>query len=83
MTSEQSACGDTHTWRPFSDDEMKDLRSKARADRPPGAWVDSASRCERCGSTEARVSWFGQAHQVPVAPKEEGGQPVIHWPIRP
>jgi hypothetical protein len=82
MTSEATTCGDAHTWRPFSEEEMTALRSSARAGRPPGAWVDSASRCERCGSTEARVSWFGQVHQVPVAPKEEGGPALVHWPSR-
>lgn len=83
MTSDAAACGDGHLWQPFSDDEVKDLRVKARRDRPPGAWVESASRCERCGRIEARVSWFGQVHQVPVAPKQEGGPAVIHWPTRP
>jgi hypothetical protein len=83
MVSEQSPCGDGHIWQPFSDDELKALRSQARGDRPPGAWVDGAVRCERCGRTEARVSWFGQAHQVPLAPKQAGGPAVIHWPTRP
>jgi hypothetical protein len=62
---------------------MAELRSRTRSDRPPGAWIDSASICERCGKTEARISWFGQVQQVPVAPKQEGGPAVVHWPIRP
>jgi hypothetical protein len=83
MTSDRSACGDAHTWEPFGDEELADLRSKTRSGRPPGAWVDGAVRCLRCGETEARISWFGQVHQVPVAPKQEGGPAVVHWPSRP
>jgi hypothetical protein len=62
---------------------MSALRSSARSGRPPGAWIDSASRCERCGAIEARVSWFGQVHRVRVAPKEAGGPVAVHWPSRP
>jgi len=83
MTSERSVCGDVHRWLPFGDDEMKELRSKTRGDRPPGAWVESANRCEVCEEIEARVSWFGQMHQVPVAPKHAGGPMAVHWPARP
>ena len=80
MTNDQSECIDSHPWHALGDDEMKDLRSKTRAGRPPGAWVESATRCDVCGAVEARVSWFGQVHQVPVAPKEAGGPAVVHWP---
>jgi hypothetical protein len=82
MTNAEPACGDAHTWHPFSDEAMAALRSSARAGRPPGAWIDGANRCVRCGEVEARVSWFGQVHQVPVAPKEEGRPAVVHWPSR-
>jgi hypothetical protein len=71
-----------HAWRSFTEDEMKDLRSKSRAGRPPMAWVEEAEQCERCGRIEARVSWYGQAHRVPYAPKEAGQEPVIQWPTR-
>jgi hypothetical protein len=83
MTSERGVCDGTHEWQPYSTDELKALRSQARADRPPGAWIDSASRCERCGRTEARVAWFGQVHEALIAPKPEGGPAVVHWPSRP
>lgn len=83
MTSERPGCGDGHRWVAFSGDEMKELRAKTRGDRPPGAWVESANRCEACEAIEARVSWFGQVHQVPVAPKQAGGPIAIHWPARP
>jgi hypothetical protein len=83
MTSERSECGDAHTWLPLNGDEIKELRAKTRDGRPPGAWVDSANRCEVCDAIEARVTWFGQAHQVPVAPKQAGGPLAVHWPARP
>lgn len=71
-----------HTWRSFNEDEVKDLRTKARQGRPPMAWVEGAEQCETCGRVEATVSWYGQAHRVPFASKTEGGQPVIQWPTR-
>ena len=83
MTSERSACGDAHRWVPLNDGEVKELRAQTREGRPPGAWLESANRCEECGAIEARVSWFGQVHQVTVAPKQAGGPPAVHWPARP
>jgi hypothetical protein len=82
MTNQTQECTDGHAWRAYSDDEMKTLRSQARAGRPPGAWVEGAEQCERCSRVEAKVSWFGQLHRVPFAPRETGGQPVIQWPTR-
>src|SRR2546423_497886 len=80
MTSE-AQCAE-HAWRTFTEDEMKDLRSKTRSGRPPMAWVEGAEQCEKCGTVEASVSWYGQVHRVPYAAKMEGGQAVIHWPTR-
>ena len=80
MTTED--CGDSHAWRAFTDDEVKELRSKARQGRPSMAWVEGAEQCERCGKIEAKVSWYGQVHRVPFAPKEPGGAPVVQWPTR-
>ena len=72
----------THDWRVYTDDEMKELRSKTRTGRPPMAWVEAAAQCEKCGNIEATVSWYGQVHRVPYAAKTDGGTPVIHWPVR-
>jgi hypothetical protein len=83
MTGDRSPCGDTHRWAPLSDGEVKELRAKTRDGRPPGAWLESASRCEVCEALEARISWFGQLHQVPVAPKQPGDPLAVHWPARP
>ena len=71
-----------HAWRTFTEDEMKELRTKTRSGRPPMAWVEGAEQCEKCGTVEASVSWYGQVHRVPYAAKTEGGQAVIHWPTR-
>lgn len=71
-----------HQWREYTEDEMKTLRSQSRQGRPSGAWVEGAAQCESCGAVEAKVSWWGQVHQVPFAPKQEGGPAVIHWPTR-
>ncbi len=71
-----------HAWRAYTDDEMKDLRSKTRSGRPPMAWVEEAEQCEKCGRIEAKVSWYGQIHRVPYAAKTPGGSPVIQWPTR-
>ena len=71
-----------HTWRTYTDDEMKELRSKTRTGRPPMAWVEAAEQCETCGSVEASISWYGQVHRVPYATKTPGGTAVIHWPTR-
>ena len=71
-----------HTWRDYTDDEMKELRSKTRTGRPPMAWVEGAEQCQKCGGVEASISWYGQVHRVPYAAKTPGGAPVIHWPTR-
>ena len=39
-----------HTWRAYSDDEMKELRSKTRTGRPPMAWIEGAEQCEKAGA---------------------------------
>jgi hypothetical protein len=54
-TSSTQAC-ETHAWRSFTEDEMKDLRSKSRAGRPPMAWVEEAEQCER---RARRRRWHG------------------------
>ena len=77
----QAQCAE-HTWRTFTEDEMKELRTKTRSGRPPMAWVESAEQCETCGAVEASVSWYGQVHRVAYAPKTDGGPAVIHWPAR-
>jgi len=83
MVSNQQECPEgEHVWRAYTEDEVKDLRSKARAGRPPMAWVENGEQCERCGRVEATVSWYGQVHRVPFAPKTEGAAAVIHWPTR-
>ncbi|HEX5141296.1 MAG TPA: hypothetical protein VFX19_10150 [Dehalococcoidia bacterium] len=76
----ETACD--HAWRSYTDEEMTALRSQTRQGRPSGAWVEGAEQCEKCGAIEAKVSWWGQLHRVPFAPKQEGGAPVIHWPTR-
>ncbi len=81
MTTDQSTC-DQHSWRAFTEDEVKTLRSQTRAGRPSGAWVENAEQCEKCGRVEAIVSWWGQVHRVAYAPKTEGGTAVIQWPTR-
>ena len=80
MTTNQE-CAE-HAWKAYNEDEIKDLRSKTRAGRPPMAWVEAAEQCERCGTVEATVSWYGQVHRVAYAPKSEGASPVIQWPTR-
>src|SRR5688572_21947611 len=82
MTHQTTDCADGHAWRAYSDEEMTALRSQARTGRPPGAWVEGAEQCERCGRVEAKVTWFGQLHRVPFAPREAGGPSVIQWPTR-
>jgi hypothetical protein len=77
----QAQCAE-HAWRTFTEDEMKELRTKTRSGRPPMAWVEGAEQCEKCGSVEASVSWYGQVHRVPYAAKTDGGTAVIHWPTR-
>jgi hypothetical protein len=72
----------THEWRAYNEVEMKELRSKTRSGRPPMAWVEAAQQCEKCGSVEATVSWYGQVHRVAYAPKTADGPSVIHWPVR-
>jgi hypothetical protein len=71
-----------HAWRPYNEDEVKELRSKTRTGRPPMAWVEGADQCEKCGSVQATISWNGQVHHVPYAPKGASSTPVIHWPTR-
>jgi hypothetical protein len=78
----ESNCGDAHAWRTYTDEEVSALRAQSRAGRPSGAWVEGADQCEKCGRVEAKVSWWGQVHRVPFAPREQGGQPVIQWPTR-
>jgi hypothetical protein len=78
--SETATCD--HKWREYTDEEMTTLRSQTRQGRPSGAWVEGAEQCKSCGAVQAKVSWWGQVHKVPFAPKQEGGQPVIHWPTR-
>ena len=80
MSETQQDC-EAHVWRPYDDEEMKTLRSQAKTGRPSGAWLEAAEQCERCGSVEAKVSWWGQIHRVPVTARE-GGQPAIQWPTR-
>jgi hypothetical protein len=82
MSEQNEACANGHAFRAYTEEEMKELRSRARSGRPPGAWVEGAEQCERCGRIEAKVSWFGQIQRVPFAPKQPGGEPVIHWPTR-
>ena len=81
MTTAQNQC-DQHSWRAFTDDEVKDLRTRTRAGRPSGAWVENAEQCEKCGRVDAIISWWGQVHRVPYAPKTEGAPAVIQWPTR-
>ena len=66
-----------HKWREYTEEEMTTLRSQTRQGRPSGAGVEGAEQCESCGAVQAKVSWWGQVHKVPFAPKQEGGQPVI------
>jgi hypothetical protein len=80
--STNNDCGDAHSWRPYTDEEMTALRSQTRSGRPSGAWVEGAEQCEKCGKVEAKVSWWGQLHRVAYAPREPGGAAVIHWPNR-
>ena len=68
-----------HTWRAYTDDEMKELRSKTRSGRPPMAWVEGAEQCGKCGSVEASISWYGQVHRVPYARSK--GVCVQPWSI--
>ena len=79
---ESNGCDGAHTWRELSEDEVKEIRSKTRQGRPSGAWLEAAEQCEKCGQVQAKVSWWGQLHSVPYAPREAGGQPVIQWPTR-
>ena len=84
MTAEptQECAEGEHQWRAFTEDEVKDLRTKARTGRPPMAWVENGDQCGRCGRVEATVSWYGQVQRVPFAPKTPGGPAVVQWPTR-
>jgi len=65
---------------PLSDEEVGDIRRKTRTGRPNGAWLESVSRCSKCGGMEAKVSWYGQIHSAAVSVSD--GNPTIHWPTR-
>jgi hypothetical protein len=72
--------GCEHTLEPLLDDEVGDIRRKTRTGRPNGAWLEGVSRCSKCGSMEARVSWYGQIHTTAVSIND--GNPTVHWPTR-
>ena len=65
MTNEATDCAE-HAWRTYTDDEMKDLRSKTRTGRPPMAWVEEAEQCEKCGRVEAKVSCTARSTACPT-----------------
>ena len=61
MTTDSTQACESHAWRSFTEDEMKDLRSKSRAGRPPMAWVEEAEQCER---TPAGTRQRGVVHDT-------------------
>ena len=77
MTNEP--CASEHDWQAWSEEQVKTLRSQAKTGRPPGAWLESAEQCGRCGSLEAKVSWFGHLHRAAVELKPDGSV-VVRWP---
>jgi hypothetical protein len=69
-----------HDWKPYTDDELKALRSATRPGRPNGAWLENARQCARCGEGLASVSWYGQVHSVSFTPGSAAERPSIRWP---
>ena len=82
MVANQGEECSEHNWRAYTEDEMKELRTKTRSGRPPMAWVEAGEQCEKCGRVEVKVSWYGQLHRVPYAAKTPGGPVAIQWPTR-
>ena len=66
-----------HQWRAYAEDELTQLRARSRSGRPSGAWLEGAEQCERCGTTEAMVSQWGQIKRVPVT--TSGTTVSVRW----